>query len=250
MNTEPLRRMAKLLRALHADGTLVLPNAWDAASARAVEAAGFPVVATSSGAVTASLGYEDGNSMPVDEAFAAIRRVASAVGVPVTADLEGGYGLPAAELVDRLLGAGAVGCNLEDTDHVGGGLVDAGPQAEFLAAVKAAGRAAGVDVVVNARVDSFRTANNEHAAAMPGAIERARAYVEAGADCIFPIRLADDGLIAEFVAAVAAPVNVMVTPSTPPYARLQELSVARASLASGLFRVAQDAVRAHLDGLR
>jgi 2-methylisocitrate lyase-like PEP mutase family enzyme len=233
----------KLRQLHHGPGLLVLPNVWDAASARAVEAAGFPVVATSSHAVAAALGFEDHDSMPVDEAFAAVARVAGAVGVPVTADIEAGYGLAPAELVERLVGAGAVGCNLEDTDHVAGGLVDTAKQADFLAAVKEAGRAAGVDIVVNARVDVA-------ADAVDDGIERALAYLAAGADCVYPIRLADDGLIARFVEAVGAPVNVMVSPLAPPLARLQELGVARASLAGGLFRVAQKAIAAHLDGLR
>jgi 2-methylisocitrate lyase-like PEP mutase family enzyme len=164
------------------------------------------------------------------------------VGVPVTADIEAGYGLAPAELVERLVGAGAVGCNLEDTDHANGGLVDRSRQADFLAAVKDAGRNAGVDVVVNARVDVAPDA-------MDDGIERALAYVAAGADCVYPIRLADEASIARFVKAVAAPVNVMVSPSAPSLARLHQLGVARVSLAGGLFRVAQKAIAEHLQAL-
>lgn len=122
-----LGERATALRGLHAGPRpLVLPNAWHVASARLVVKAGFPVVATSSGAVGASLGYEDTDSMPTDEAFGVVARIARSVPVPVTADLEAGYGLSPAELVRRLFDAGAVGCNLEDTDHHGGGgLVDA-----------------------------------------------------------------------------------------------------------------------------
>ncbi|GAB2975965.1 hypothetical protein GCM10017788_40890 [Amycolatopsis acidiphila] len=144
---------AAALRALHVPGNpLLLPNAWDADSARLVEEAGFPVVATSSVAVAAALGYADGEQAPAEEMFAAAARIARAVSVPVTVDAESGYGLPAAELAERLLGAGAVGCNLEDTDHARGGIRAVGEQADRLAAVR---EAAGQDLVLNARIDLF-----------------------------------------------------------------------------------------------
>ncbi len=140
-----LAAQASLLRRLHQPRQpLVVPNVWDVASARVVEELGFPVVATSSGAVAASLGYEDEDSMPADEAFAAVRRISSAVAVPVTADMEAGYRLEPEDFVTRLLEAGAVGCNLEDTDHHGGrDLVDADTHAARLAAIKESARAAG-----------------------------------------------------------------------------------------------------------
>jgi 2-methylisocitrate lyase-like PEP mutase family enzyme len=113
-----LAERADALRRLHTGPRpLVLPNAWDVASARMVVTTGFPVVATSSGAIAATLGYEDNDSMPVEEAFGVVARIARSVPVPVTADVEAGYRLSPEELVERLLDAGAVGCNLEDTDH-------------------------------------------------------------------------------------------------------------------------------------
>lgn len=130
---------ARALRALHVPGDpLVLPNVWDAASARVVADVGHPVVATASAAVSAALGYPDGHGMPADEAFAAVRRVASAVDVPVTADVERGYGLSPARIVERLAEAGAVGCNLEDSDPATNAMVDVAEQVDFLAAVRAA----------------------------------------------------------------------------------------------------------------
>src|SRR5437588_601317 len=115
-----ITRQADTLRHLHHGAApLLLPNAWDVASARAVEEAGYPVIATSSYAVAASLGVPDADTMGPELAFGAIARIVASVDAPVTADLEGGYQLPAGELVDRLLSAGAVGCNLEDTDHHG-----------------------------------------------------------------------------------------------------------------------------------
>ena len=159
---------------------MVLPNAWDVASARLVVKAGFPVVATSSGAIAATLGYEDNDSMPVDEAFGVIARIARSVSVPVTADVEAGYRLSPKDLVERLLDAGAVGCNLEDTDHHGGaGLVDAGENAERLRAVRQAASEAGVDIVLNARVDVLAP-EGDRRELFEEAVRRARLYLAGG----------------------------------------------------------------------
>src|SRR6185312_317788 len=142
MTTSPptdLHSRCELLRSLHRPGTpLLLPNAWDVATARAVVAAGFPVVATTSGGVAAALGYEDHEDAPSDEMFAAAARIASGVDVPVTVDAEAGYGMEPAEVVSALRQAGAAGCNLEDTDHSGGELRDPARQAEWLQAVRQA----------------------------------------------------------------------------------------------------------------
>jgi 2-methylisocitrate lyase-like PEP mutase family enzyme len=232
--TTALAERAEALRQLHAGPRpLVLPNAWDVASARSVANAGFPVVATSSGAVAATLGYEDNDSMPVDEAFAVIARITRSVSVPVTADVEAGYGLSPRDLVERLLEAGAVGCNLEDTDHHGGtGLVDAGENAERLRAVRHAATEAGVEIVLNARIDVLRR-EGDRRELFEEAVRCARLYLQAGADCVFPIRLADDELIGEFVRRVEGPVNV-VAAGAPPLARLAELGVARISFAGSL----------------
>jgi 2-methylisocitrate lyase-like PEP mutase family enzyme len=228
-----LSAQAERLRRLHRGRRpLVLPNAWDVASARLVVKAGFPVVATSSGAVAATLGYEDDDSMPVGEAFGAVARIASSVSVPVTADVEAGYGLAPEEIVERLLDAGAVGCNLEDTDHRGGGLVDAGEHADRLRAVRQAATEAGVEIVLNARVDVLRL-EGDRRELFEEAVRRARLYLQAGADCVFPIRLAEDELIGELVQRVEGPVNV-VAAGAPPLARLAELGVARVSFAGTL----------------
>ncbi len=226
-----LAEQADTLRRLHTGPRpLVLPNAWDAASARLVVKAGFPVVATSSGAIAATLGYEDNDSMPVDEAFGVIARITRSVSVPVTADVEAGYRLSPKDLVERLMDARAVGCNLEDTDHHRGtGLVDAGENAERLRAVRQAASEAGVDIVLNARVDVLRL-EGDRRELFEEAVRRARLYLRAGADCVFPIRLSDDELIGEFVRRVEGPVNV-VGAGAPPLARLAELAVARVSYA-------------------
>ncbi len=232
---------AALLRSLHVPGTpLVLPNAWDPGTAKLVVEAGFPVVATSSAAVAESLGYPDHQGAPADEMFAAAARIVRAVDVPVTVDAESGYGLPAAEFAERLVAAGAVGCNLEDTDHTGGGLVPVARQAEYLAAV----RAAAPDVVINARVDVFVGVEDQEAV-YDEAVERARAYVAAGADCVYPILVRSTGLLTSLVRAVGAPVNAVLLPGMT-VAELASAGVARISLASGLWRLAQATLRERL----
>jgi 2-methylisocitrate lyase-like PEP mutase family enzyme len=252
METDLLARQAQALRDLHRPGEpLLLPNAWDAASARAVADAGFPVVATTSLAVAASLGFPDTDSMPVDQAFAAISRIAGTVDLPVTADIEAGYQLPAADLVERLLGAGAVGCNLEDTDHHGPHmLVPIEQQADRLRSVREASVAAGVPIVINARVDLFLHDSRDPQLLLPEAIRRARAYLEAGADCVYPIFLTDPAAIEAFVQAVGAPVNILLRPDGPSPAALGRLGVARISMGAGLFRAAMAEVDRVLESLQ
>ncbi|PZG14409.1 isocitrate lyase/PEP mutase family protein [Nonomuraea aridisoli] len=222
---------AAALRALHIPGKpLVLPNVWDAASARAVRDAGFPAVATGSAAVARALGHDDGERAPVDEMLAAVARVARAVDVPVTADVERGYGLAPAELAERLAETGAVGCNLEDSLPGSGELADPGEQAELLAGV----RAARPELVINARVDVYLHGDGTRAEA----VRRARRYLEAGADCVYPIGLGDEDEIRALVDELGAPVNVLFRPGVPDLARLAELGVARISFGGGIHRLA------------
>src|SRR5213083_1868021 len=191
-----LQSQCDLLRSLQRPGDpLLLPNAWDVATARAVVAAGFPVVATTSGGVAATLGYEDHEGAPADEMLAAAARISRGVDVPVTIDAEAGYGMEPAELVAALRSAGAAGCNLEDTDHAAGGLRDPDRQADWLRAVRKAASDDGYPLVINARVDVFLGPLLAGAGAgtqdelVPEALRRANAYLEAGADCAFPIAL-------------------------------------------------------------
>jgi 2-methylisocitrate lyase-like PEP mutase family enzyme len=232
---------AATLRALHVPGDpLVLPNVWDAASARIVESAGFPVVATGSAAIAPVLGYADGEGTPAGEMMAAVARITSAVGVPVTADVERGYGLSPAELVERLTATEAVGCNLEDSDPVTGAMIDAGEQAGFLAAVRAAAVGSGSDLVVNARVDSFLHGSGTPEERLADAIERGRRYLSAGADCVYPIFVTDPDMIRTLAEEVGGPVNVLFRPGVPSIAELAELGVARVSFGHGLHAATQD----------
>jgi len=229
---------AKALRDLHAGPKmLVLPNAWDAASARAVEAAGFPAIATSSAGVALALGYEDHEKAPMEEMLAAAARIVRAVSVPVTVDFEAGYGLSPKEVAERMVEIGASGLNYEDTDHTGASpMVDASKQAERIVALKEAARAAGVDLVVNARVDVFVHRQGTLQEQAAEGLRRAQQYKSAGADCIYPILLGDEGIIREFVAAVGT-VNVNLRPGGAlSLATVSGLGVRRVSYAASIFR--------------
>jgi 2-methylisocitrate lyase-like PEP mutase family enzyme len=222
---------ADRLRELHQRRPLVLPNVWDAASARTFADAGFDALATSSGAVANALGYDDHEHAPVDEVLAATERIARSVAVPVTADFESGFGLDPAEIVERLVAAGAAGCNLEDTDHATGEQRSVDTQVERLGAVV---EAAGGRLVVNARVDSFLQRAGEE-----DAVVRARAYLAAGADCAYPIGWLDEDATGRVVEAVGGPINVLAFPDGPSLARLGELGVARVTFGSGFFKETQ-----------
>ncbi len=233
------------LRSLHRPGDpLLLPNVWDVATARAVVDAGFPVVATSSGAVAQSLGYEDHHGAPGDEMLAAAARIARGVEVPVTVDAEGGYGMQPDELVAALRSAGAAGCNLEDTDHAAGVLRDPDQHAQWLGAVRQAASEDGYPLVINARVDVFLgpllagAGPGTQEELVPEALRRANAYLEAGVDCVYPIALWETGALRRFMSEVRGPVNVIRLPQTPALAELAALGVARVSWGPFLHRAA------------
>ncbi|MCZ0203887.1 isocitrate lyase/phosphoenolpyruvate mutase family protein [Streptomyces sp. UMAF16] len=235
---------AEQFRALHqgrAPGDpLVLPGPWDAAAALVLAEAGFPALATPSAGVAASLGYADG-ATPADEMFAAVARIARAVDVPVSADVEGGYGLAPEELVERLLEAGAVGCNLEDSD--GGVLKDPHAHAEFLAGVR---RAAADRLFVNARIDVFVHGDGDP----ERAIERAALYRAAGADCVYPI-LAPAELVPLLRSGIEGPLNLLarLDGDGPSPAALGELGATRVTFGPGLQRRTAAALREIAAGL-
>ncbi|MFC1411913.1 isocitrate lyase/phosphoenolpyruvate mutase family protein [Streptacidiphilus sp. N1-12] len=233
-------------RALHrgrtADHPLVLPGPWDAGSARVFVDAGFPALATPSAGVAASLGYADG-STPPEEMFAAVSRIVRAVSgaVPVSADIEGGYGLAPGELVGRLLETGAVGCNLEDS-AADGTLKDPGQHADWLAEVRAA---AGDALFVNARVDTFVHGTGD----LADAVARARLYVAAGADCVYPI-LAPIAVLPALRAGIEGPINMAAGPDKDSVAELGRQGATRITFGPGLQRSAMEATRALAESLR
>jgi 2-methylisocitrate lyase-like PEP mutase family enzyme len=247
-----LAASADALRALHRPGDpVVLPNAWDPPSARRLAAAGAAAIATTSAGVAWALGREDGERTPGEEMLAAVGRIARAVDVPVTADLESGYGLEPEALVGALLEAGAVGLNLEDTDHRRGVLADVGVHSERLAAVKEAGRTVGVDFVLNARVDVFlRAERNGDPSVMDEAVRRGRRYAAAGADCVYPIGVRGRDAIRRIVDELDVPVNVLAWPGGLGRGELAELGVGRISFGSVLMDVALDAAVAHVAAFR
>lgn len=233
-----LEDRCRLLSTLHVPGNpLVLPNVWDVSSARAVVAAGFPVVATTSAGVAEALGYDDHERAPAAEMFAAAARIARAVDVPVTVDSEAGYGLSASALVEALMEAGVAGCNLEDTDHAATALHDPSEQARRLADVRAEAEARGYDLVINARIDVFLAhCEGPQVELVEEALERAHAYFSAGADCVYPIFLRDHEATVRFVAAAGGPVNLLALPEGPSVAELAEIGVARVSYGPLVFR--------------
>jgi 2-methylisocitrate lyase-like PEP mutase family enzyme len=208
---------------------LVLPNAWDIASARVFAVLpGCRAIATSSAAVARSLGWEDGEQAPLEEMLRVVERIVAAVDVPVTADLEAGYGDPPRTAAAALAG-GAAGMNLEDSR--GGALLSPAEQEEIIRAV----RAAAPEFVLNARVDVFLAGDGD----VTEAIERGNAYLAAGADCVYPIGAPFD-VVGALADGIDGPVNVLVSPHDPPLAELERLGVARVTFGTGLASVALD----------
>ncbi len=238
MSTPDQRQLAENFRKLHrAPPILLLPNAWDPMSARIFEAAGFPAAATTSGGLAWALGYQDGEKTPWPEVVAATRRIAEAVRVPLTADIETGYGdtpEAVARSVADIIGAGAVGINLEDgTPNPNEPVRTMEDAAGRIRTARAAANAAGVPIVINARVDLYLKHVGDEATRFTETVRRAEAYLAAGADCIFVFAVAELDLIKKLTAAIKAPVNVVGRAGGPGLKALEAAGVARVSIASG-----------------
>jgi 2-methylisocitrate lyase-like PEP mutase family enzyme len=257
MSEAGLQSRCELLRSLHRPGDpLLLPNAWDVATAKAVVEAGFPVVATTSWGVAESLGYEDDEKAPAGEMLAAAARIARSVDVPVTVDAEAGYGMEPSALVRALRDAGAAGCNLEETAHPEQTLRDPERHAEWLRAVRQAAEDDGYPLVINARVDVFlwpyvadpRPGVQEKL--VDEALRRATAYREAGADCVYPICLWEAEPLRRFMSEFSGTVNLTRMPEGPAVAELAALGVARVSWALFLYWDAMARFKDQLASLR
>ena len=227
---------AEVFRGLHHQPrALVLPNAWDVPSARVFEDAGFPAVATTSAGLMVSLGYRDGEEMPRRGLVEAVGRIAQRLSIPVSADIVSGYGRTpraVAATVRSVVAAGAIGINLEDHDHrnpSGRGLFSTRSQVRKIEAIRNMAAEVGIPLVINARTDVLRLGSGDPAERLQEAIHRAVAFRDAGADCVYPMGLAEPEAIATFVKAVNCPVNVMVRPGLPPLAELERLGVRRVS---------------------
>ncbi|MER8004525.1 isocitrate lyase/phosphoenolpyruvate mutase family protein [Streptomyces sp. NPDC094149] len=252
-NPHPLRDRALAFRALHVPGEpLVLPNAWDAMSARVVADAGAAAVATTSAGLAWTLGAADGDRLDRDTALAAVARIAASVGLPVSADIESGYAKDPAGVSDTVravIEAGAVGVNIEDALYEPG----AGPlrpiagQAERIAAAREAADAEGVPLFVNARIDTFLRGGGE----VDHTLERAAAFLAAGADGVFVPGAVDPDTIGLLAAGIDAPLNVLAGPGALPVTELASLGVARVSIGSEVaqaaYAVARRAARALLE---
>jgi 2-methylisocitrate lyase-like PEP mutase family enzyme len=239
---------AERLRKLHhGPRILVFPNAWDVASARMMEEAGYPAIATSSSGVAASLGYPDGQRISREEMLKVVARIARAVRVPVTADVEAGYGTTVEEMVETakaVVASGAVGMNLEDvTGEDESSQVDMALQVEKIRAICATSSSLGVPLVVNARTDIYLIPIGEAATRFERTVERLRTYRQAGADCLFAPGIRDRETISKLVKALDAPLNILVTPGCPSLGELEKLGVARASAGSGVMRATLGLVR-------
>jgi 2-methylisocitrate lyase-like PEP mutase family enzyme len=245
--SESQHAKAAVLRSLHSEGIFVLPNAWDAGSAAMIAAAGAPVIATTSAGVSWSLGRRDGQNLSRPEAADAVARIADAVDVPVTSDIEGGYGGDpgaVAATVAAMIGAGAVGINLEDSGSPGGGLFDAAAQAARIRAARAAATDAGLpELVINARTDVFLFEIGEPGGRFDDVLARAAAYAEAGADSLFVPGLLDLGVLAALTSKVSLPVNVMAGPGAPDVATLRTAGVRRVSLGQAITQAAYTLAR-------
>lgn len=233
MNSATQSQKAQQFRALHeGPGMLVLPNAWDVIGARLIEEAGFPAIATSSAGVAWALGWPDGERISRGEMLAVVRRIALSVRIPVTADVEAGYGRTpeaAAETARGVIAAGAIGLNLEDGTNEGS-LLDLALQVERIRAVRQAGAAARVPLVVNARTDAFEVKQWTPAERFAAAVRRANAYHAAGADCLFVPHVSDAATIGQLAREIDGPLNVIAGPPAPPLLELERLGVRRASL--------------------
>ncbi|WP_329204947.1 isocitrate lyase/phosphoenolpyruvate mutase family protein [Streptomyces sp. NBC_00683] len=232
---------AHIFRSLHTTpAPLALANAWDVASARVIEAAGAKAIATTSAGVAWSLGSPDGGFITRDQALELIGRIVAAVEVPVTADIEGGYGTDAAgitETVAGVLAAGVVGVNIEDGTR---------PPTELamrLAAARQTADRAGADLFLNARIDTFLFGLGDSDTRLKETLVRAHMYVDAGADGIFVPGITDTATIAALAADISVPLNVMAGPGAPAVAELGALGVARVSLGSGVAQAAYAAAR-------
>ena len=245
--TVQAKKAALLKKLHHGPNILILANAWDAISARIVEEIGFPAVATTSAGVAATLGYPDGQRVSREEMLQVVARIARAVQVPVTADMEAGYGTSAEEMADAalaLIEAGGVGLNLEDvTGDDESSQVALELQIEKILAIREASASAGVPLVINARTDVYLMPIGPAETRFERTVERLGAYAKAGADCVFAPAVKDAETIAKLVKAVEAPLNILLMPGAPKLNELEKLGVARASIGSGLMRATLGAAR-------
>jgi 2-methylisocitrate lyase-like PEP mutase family enzyme len=236
------RDRAAVLRALHDHGVLILPNAWDAGSAVLIARAGAKVIATTSGGVAWSLGRGDGQRVTRAEMIEQVRRIAAAVDIPVTADVEGGYGPSPGDVgatIEAAVAAGAAGVNIEDSQAPGGPLFSIAAQARRLRAGRSAAERAGLpELLINARTDVFLFGIGAPERRLEDVLARSSAYAEAGVDSLFVPGLTDLDVVTSLVTASSLPVNVMAGPGTPTIAEFEAAGVRRISVGTAISQAA------------
>ena len=241
MFTNEQRAKAKALLSLHNSGELlVLPNVWDAIGARVLEQQGYPAIATASAAIAESLGYADGENIRLETMLGVLSRIASSVSVPVTADMESGYADTVSalqETIVRVMQSGVVGINIEDSQRGGGSLRPVAEQCARIAAIREVTARHDVHLVINARVDSFLSNSfGSQEEKIEEAVARAKAYVEAGADCIYPIGPGDYETVSQLRKRIPAPLNILASPKAIGLAELHRLGINRVSFGPFIFR--------------
>jgi 2-methylisocitrate lyase-like PEP mutase family enzyme len=242
------KEMAERFRQMHTKRPLILPNAWDAGSARVIEAAGAAAIATTSAGVSWSHGRPDGQNLGRDEMLHAVRRIVDSVSVPVNADIEGGYGKGSpkdvAEIVKELIAIGVAGINLEDTPgHNGEVLLKTEEHAERIAIARETAKATGGGLVINARIDVYLFQVGMPETRFDAAVQRAKIYRQAGADCVFVPGVVDAETIERLVNAIDGPLNIMAMPGAPNAFQLGKMGVARVSVGPAVTQVALGAAQ-------
>jgi 2-methylisocitrate lyase-like PEP mutase family enzyme len=241
MNLRSQKEKADILLSLHRNGKLlVLPNVWNPIGARILEKRGFPAVATASAAISASLGYQDGEKIKRATAIDLIGRIAHSVDVPVTADIETGYAESLSELqvtAQQVVESGAVGVNIEDGLEWGGGLRTIEDQCQRISAFRKSADRCGVRLVINARTDSFVSSSFTcKEEAMEEVVKRAEAFSKAGADCFYPIGPGDEATVRLLRDRIKSPINILVQPTAAPLSVMQDIGINRVSFGPYIFR--------------
>jgi 2-methylisocitrate lyase-like PEP mutase family enzyme len=254
MTKERQKQLADAFRTMHRGPLLLIPNAWDAMSARQFEAGGFPAIATTSGGVAWALGHADGEKAPWREVVAATERIVRTVRVPVTADIEAGYGETPADVgksIAEIIRTGAVGFNLEDgTPRPDMPVRPIGDAVARIRAARQAATQAGIPAVINARIDLYLKNVGDAAGRFDETVARAKAYLAAGADCIYPFGAIDMGTVQRLAKAIPGPINIVARAGTPPVAELQKIGVARVTIASGATLAVMSLIKTIAEGLR
>jgi 2-methylisocitrate lyase-like PEP mutase family enzyme len=236
---------ALIFHELHHNGRmLILPNIWNPLGALLLENIGYAAVATASAAIAYANGYDDGEHIPFDDLLKILSRIANAVDVPVTADIESGYsnnnsGLR--ENIKKLIETGIVGINIEDSDKQSGNLNPIEMQCERISLIRTVSNEMGIHLFINARTDVYIA--DTHEEKLQEAIKRGKAYTDAGADCLFPIAVKQKADISELVSNLNVPLNILAIPGTPDIKTLQEIGVARVSLGPGFLKIAVKAMK-------